>query len=381
LLIRYATTQILKPKESIMYKNILPALLLIGGSTASAQIPTLTAVNSSPVVNDQFITLVCDTTGITQGPPGASITWPFSSLMPSTTINPNKDTGTVIAVTATTTGYSSLQTAATLAGSTTAFNASNIAVITPTGSPVTYSQSTLTALSQTGVYIDASNMLVYTNPLDVLHFPFTMGSTFTDAYAGGLIYSPITATQTGSTTVTADGYGTLVLPGTPSPVTYTGVLRVHSVQTYRDSANLFGTPSVGNYIFDSYTWYQPGYHSALLTISTATGPGVSTKSVSYAYKQLANHAAVPAVPGLASSVNVFPNPANGYIYISYNNAANEKVTTSLTDMLGRQVAVIASQSTQGVTNVTYNTSALAKGIYLVRLQSATETTTRKIEIQ
>jgi hypothetical protein len=363
-----------------MYKNILPALFLLGGSTAFAQIPTLTAVNSSPVANDQFISQVCDTTGITQGSSGANITWTFTSLMPSATIIPNKDTGTVLAVTPTTTGYSNLQLAATLAGSTAAFTASNIAVITPTGSPVTYSQSTMTALSQTGVYIDASNLLVYTDPLDVLHFPFTMGSTFTDTYAGGLAFSGITATQTGTTIVTADAYGTLVLPGTPSSVTYNGVLRVHSIQTYRDSVNLFGT-SVANYIFDSYTWYQPGYHSALLTISTANGPGVNTKSVSYAYKQVANHEAVPTVPGLAGSVKVFPNPANGYIYITYNNIANEKVTTTLTDMLGRQVAVIAAQSTQGVTNLTYNTSVLAKGTYLVRLQSATETTTRKIEIQ
>ena len=362
-----------------MYKRILPVLLLCGSSTAFAQVPTLTATNTAPVINDAFVTQLCDTAGVTQGTPGTSITWNFASLIPSTTLTPNKDTGTV----ATPSGKPGFSVLSLLSP---AFAASTYATVTPSNTVTTYYQATPTAISQTGVYIDAGNNAVYSDPMDQLRFPFTYSNTYSDTYAGGLSYTPtvggpvITATETGTVTVTADGYGTLVLPGTPA-VTYNGVLRVHSSQNFRDSANLFGTPSVGTYDLESYTWYQPGYHSPLLTISTATGPGVNTKTVSYALKQIANHEAVSNLSGINASVNVYPNPASDYVYISYYNSTNKQVKTSLYDILGREVAVVADLTSQGLTQATYNVSTLAKGQYIIRLQSDNETISRSFTVK
>ncbi len=361
-----------------MYKRILSLLLLCGGSTAFAQAPILTADNTAPVLNDAFISLICDTTGVTQGVAGASITWNYSTLFPSMTMTPNMDTGTV-ATPAGKPGFSTLSLLST------AFAASTYATVTPSNTLTTYYQATPAAISQTGVYINAGNNAVYTDPMDQLRFPFTYSNTYTDTYAGGLVYTPtmggpVTATETGSVTVTADGYGTLILPGIPA-VTYTGVLRVHSAQNFRDSANLFGTPVVGTYNLETYTWYQPGYHSPLLTIATATGTGVNNKTVSYAYKQIANHEATKNVTGLNATVNVYPNPATEYVYISYNNATGKQVRTSLFDIEGREVAVIADLSSQGTTNATYNVSALAKGQYIIRIQSENETITRSLTVK
>jgi len=370
-----------------MYKKLLPALLLMSSATAFAQ-PTLTFVTSNPEINDQFVSVACDTTGITPGGGGMDITWTYTALpnllVPATFITPNLDTATVTAFSTSNPGYTDLLTAAGGLGSTTAFLGSTNAIASPSGMGTTYVQALGDKVSQTGVYISTTDFAVYTDPMDQLRYPFTYNSTFTDTYAGALVYtppvgSPVLATESGSVTVTADAWGTLVLPGN----TYANVLRVHSSQSFRDSADVFGVGENDTWDLETYTWYVPGYHSPLLTISTASDAllGVNTKTVSYASRQLANHDAVPTVKGIDNSLSLYPNPASGYIYLSYNNADDQTVCTSLIDMLGREVAVIANQKSQGVTNLTYNTSSLAKGSYFVRLQSADETVTRKLVIQ
>lgn len=360
-------------------------MFLATSTTAFAQIPTLTSTNSGPVINDTFISVQCNTTGVGPGASGATAVWNFGTLTASTTLTPNKDTGSVSAA-ATSPGFSALSSAASLLLSTT-FGTSTYATVTPSG-VATYYHEDAAKLSQTGVFINAGNSALYTDALDQLHYPFSFDSSFHDTYAGVLSYtsgpSTVTASETGTDTVTGDGYGTLIIPGYPTPTpaaTYLNVLRVHTVQTYRDSANLFGTPTVGNYIFESYTWYQPGYHAPLLTISTATGPGVNTSVVSYAAKQLANHEAVNTVSGLDASVKVYPNPASQFVYINYQNTASRKVHTAIFDVLGREVAVIADQASQGNTTVTYNVSGLPKGSYFVRLQAESEVVSRALEVQ
>ena len=368
-----------------MYKKLLPSLLVLSSATAFGQSPTLTAANVGPVINDAFVTIVCDTTGITQGSAGGGQTWNFASLIPSTTIYPYYDTGTVSAFVLVDPGYNDLKTEATLAGSDVAFLASTYAIVTPSGNGTTYNQSTGTALSQTGVYVDASDFAVYTDPMDQLHFPFSFTNTFTDTYSGGLLYTlsgtPVTAIETGTVTVTYDGYGTLILPAPTG--TLLNVARVHSSQNFKDSAQLFGGPVNEIYDLETYTWYMPGYHGPVLTVSTATNAslGLTTKTVSYAYKQVANHDAVPVVTDLNSSVNIYPNPASNFVYISYYNATNQYVRTTIMDMTGRVVALVADEITTGKTNVNFNASSLPKGIYLINLQSGTETVSRKLEIQ
>ena len=368
-----------------MLRRILPAFLMLGSATTFAQGPTLTYLNVGPVIRDTFVTIVCDTTGITQGTAGASQTWTFSSLVPSMVISPYYDTGCIAAFVNTDPGYASLSFAATSAGSSAAFLASSYAVVTPSGNGTTYNTVTPTTLSQTGVYANSTNFAVYTDPMDQLHFPFSYTNTFSDTYKGALLYTvagtPVTAVETGTVTVTYDGYGTLVLPAPTG--TLLNVARVHSSQNFKDSASLFGGPVNAIYDIETYTWYLPGYHGPILSIATASSAtlGFKTKTVSYAYKQVANHEAVSSVTGLDASVNIYPNPATNFIYIKYNDGNNQKVRCSIIDVTGREVAVISDETTQGITNVNYNVSSLPKGTYLVRLQSADETVTRKIEIQ
>jgi len=364
-----------------MNKTLLLASFLSCASLASfAQAPSLTSANISPALNDSFVSVVCKTQGVTQGASGASVSWDFSTLV-DTNIADSVNIGSVIYASAAS-SYSLLTTAASFIPTTT-FATSNYAVIDPGASITTYYAESVSKLSTTAIYYDASDNALYTNPMDALQFPFTYSTTFNDTYAGyirtaALGTTPVT--ESGTVTVTGDAWGQLKLPPAPPSSTvriYSGVLRVHSYQVFTDSADIFGSPLVPDTL-DTYTWYQPGYHSPLLTIATLNSPVLHEKSVSYARKQIANHENVPGLT-LDASLQVYPNPAVNHINILFNTDVNDQVHITLVDVLGREVAVISDA--HGPQNISYNVSSLAKGLYMLRLRSATGTVTRTIEIR
>ena len=138
-----------------MYKKIVPILSLVCSSFVSfAQAPTLTAANFNPQLNDAFITHVCDTTGVLQGPPGANVTWDFTVPGLTTT---QIDTGRSVPV------------ASTAAGAY--FPTSTTAVVTPTASMTTYGIATTSKLSSTGYYQSATQNSIYSDPMDQLQYP------------------------------------------------------------------------------------------------------------------------------------------------------------------------------------------------------------------
>ncbi len=355
-----------------MNKNLFLSICLCTiGSVSFAQVPTLTATNVAPSVHDTFITVVAEESLVTTaGPTGASAYWDFSGLV-------TKAIADSVSV-----GY--VTWAADAPGWVSGSGATH-AIVTPAPPVSNFYIVSSSKFSQTGLYKSISDFAAYTDPVDVLQFPFTYGGTFTDAYAGVIGFMGTTATEAGTIQTTADGWGTLVLPPAPPSTTnrtYTGTLRVFSYQLFRDSANIFGTPIVQTDTIRTYTWYQPGYHSALLTIVTLSGPGgLYQRVVSYARKQTANHASVRELSGIDASLKVYPNPAKGSLYISYNIPSSDQIKASLVDVLGREVAVISVGQVSGNVTATCNTAALPKGLYIVRIQSAEGTVTRPVELQ
>lgn len=75
----------------------------------------------------------------------------------------------------------------------------------------------------------------------------------------------------------------------------------------------------------------------------------------------------------------YPNPFNPSTVISYKLAANSLVTLKVYDITGREIAtLINGQKTAGDHQVTFDASGLASGIYIYRLQSGSNTLTRKM---
>ncbi len=354
-----------------MYKALLPALFIIGiSATSNAQSPTLTAATNNPIYGDEFITVNCDTSGVTPQSAGVNQVWDFSSvLFPMSLFPLSSDTGFVVTPNDAPNGSM--------------FPSSNVAIYTPssgtTGSM--YYVASPTAFSQDGAYSSSTNYAELTDPMDLLRYPFSYPDNFTDTYSGTIYFMGIVpATQSGTISVSCDGYGTLILPGFPVSSTYNNTLRVHSTQNYTDHANLFGVDTSATFQLETYTWYTPGYHNALLTIATATGAGYFFKQVSYSAFENPAHESVGSVTDLASSLNIFPDPAHDMLNIAYNTSSSAKTHITLTDMLGREVGVIAENAT-GSQNISYNISSLSGGIYFVRLQSGSQVVNRKVVIQ
>lgn len=241
-------------KINFMYKKLLPTLIFALGSLAAvAQIPTLTST-SNPVIGDWHLQYVTDSFLV--GAAGAAVTWNFSTLTIHST-----DTGFYLACSAS-------PSCATFPGTTLYFHQS--------GTPYAlYYNATPTKISIDGEY--ATGAVPYTNYEDLLHYPFTYTSTFVDSLAATFVSSGDTFHRKGTITVTADGYGTLILPNG----TYTHALRIHRNEVYSDSTVISGIPFGNNYITQIYTWYTPAtriivslFSGLLFLLLSAPLPGI-----------------------------------------------------------------------------------------------------------
>ena len=217
-----------------------------------------------------------------------------------------------------------------------------------------------------------------TNPADQFRYPFTYSTNFSDTYAGLITYGAFSGHVNGTVNVNCDAWGTLTLPGRSDP----NVLRVHTTQIFVDSVFLIATsPVVIAYTLETYSWYKPDYHSALLTIATVTPSGSTTPLSTFVAYAPAQVAEVPNIPGNFAALNLYPNPVQDELNIDYDTKSAEHVRITLLDITGREVATIADKTTTGAQHASYNTSTLAKGLYMARIQSGEETAVRKVEIQ
>ena len=72
----------------------------------------------------------------------------------------------------------------------------------------------------------------------------------------------------------------------------------------------------------------------------------------------------------ANSVKMYPNPANGVVYFS--TSANDALTVSVFDLLGKQV--MDAQNVQSQLNI----SSLNPGMYFVNMTQGSNVSTKKL---
>jgi PKD repeat protein len=76
-----------------------------------------------------------------------------------------------------------------------------------------------------------------------------------------------------------------------------------------------------------------------------------------------------------TAVNLYPNPADEELNISFHAINNEKMTIVLTDLTGKTIQTNTIQANEGENLVLLNTSDFAKGVYFVNLLTGTKRTT------
>ncbi|HRE24226.1 MAG TPA: T9SS type A sorting domain-containing protein, partial [Bacteroidia bacterium] len=80
----------------------------------------------------------------------------------------------------------------------------------------------------------------------------------------------------------------------------------------------------------------------------------------------------------AKQINVYPNPANDMVNISYQSTTTELIKVSMMDYSGKLVINQNVQVTSGMNNYTLDVSKMASGVYMLNIQSESGNMQRKL---
>lgn len=175
---------------------------------------------------------------------------------------------------------------------------------------------------------NGKSQIRYDVPFVKMKFPFTFGDNFSGTFSGGSYFSGTkNADISGSYTVEADAYGTLILPGN---TVYNNTLRVKTLKSYttyhRNSS--YETSIV------TYRWYNSSHRYPLLVLTEYSVKSGNNTSVNYqaAYN---NNAIDFEFPFAEESVRLFPVPSVSELSLEFNAIAAGNLEFTISDASGR----------------------------------------------
>ena len=217
--------------------------------------------------------------------------------------------------------------------------------------------------------------LSYSDPVIKMKYPFFYGDQFTDPFTGVAFFSETSRIDfSGNNTVSADAYGTLILPD----MVLKNVLRVKSEKKGLQ-ISMCGSTEIS---IVKYYWYAPGFRYPVAGVSTVEtryrgGEPEITKSafVNTWQQHDGNSVATSNDPGKLIeksdvSVIVFPNPFTEKLSYNYFLRKQVPVSIELYDMSGKSSLKIMKNQVQTVGLHTGEldgvTAGLAPGVYYIR---------------
>lgn len=84
--------------------------------------------------------------------------------------------------------------------------------------------------------------------------------------------------------------------------------------------------------------------------------------------------------GELNSFNLYPNPANDNVSVAFTLTETSDYTINITDITGKQIALISDEKQTGVIKKQINTTALPNGNYIVRILTNENTAIRKFTV-
>lgn len=312
-------------------------LIAVAFTSASFGQPILTNSNCNPVIGDQFTHNL--TNYVSPGSAGANQTWNLSAMS------------------ATATNSASFVTVA----STPLPSFPNANMSFKSGTSYQYYKTSTTALQNCNGISSGSIVIQYTNLEDQLHFPFNYGNTYSDTWQGSYTILSTNFIRKGTTTVTADGYGTLTTPAG----TFTNVMRVHLYTVYKDSIVSNGFEF--NRIDEEYRWYAPNSHYHVASVYTSTNSS-NPNTTSGSYMDNFVNVGLLENQNKLSIVNLFPTPASDVLNISFPEGISGNVDVSVYNVQGQQLKKQVC-NTLSTDNQSINVSDLPGGLYFLQLKA------------
>jgi hypothetical protein len=330
-----------------------------------AQAQFLIQSNHAPIIGDIIKTRQCDSTAINPGPSGSSVVWDFSTLnvRPTPIVN-----NSVTAVPS---------------ASTSTYPSANIS-ITPDGSINSLYTTSSADYKYWGgnIVVQTINVtLNYAQPAILVVYPLGMSSSNTSTVNGGIQLGSFTGSFSGLATYTADGNGTLKLPGTSTttPKTFTGVLRVTTTQVLNFTALVTGT--LTQIVHD---YYAPLVSKApLMSISQTTIHTSSSDNTETWVRVFSDYQTIGIheQENLVSELSVYPNPASGNITVGFTNENAESASCEIVNVLGQAVRRTDLGNDKGVVKRKVSLEGLDRGVYFMHVFVGDKVSVKKVTLE
>jgi hypothetical protein len=205
---------------------------------------------------------------------------------------------------------------------------------------------------------DGSTKITYSVPFVKMKFPFAFG----DIYSGSVIGTfegpgNSTGNITGSYTVEADGYGTLILPNNS---VFNDVLRVNTHKFYDNQL----TNSVQHVDIVTVRWYNSIHRYPLLVLTKYTTSGDGIESINY--QAAYNSDAIRSTLDLSSlslsddNLTLFPNPVTTSLNMTFDSPVSGNMNIQIYHADGKQIKSFNQDYILGTHN--YNLSKEISGL-------------------
>ncbi|MDX2249013.1 MAG: T9SS type A sorting domain-containing protein [Bacteroidia bacterium] len=130
---------------------------------------------------------------------------------------------------------------------------------------------------------------------------------------------------------------------------------------------------------DSLTYFVKALDGEIYKLTFTGFGGTATGNIEFTKTNLTT--AVDPQKDIFMSLNIFPNPAKDKFTLLFELKNNDLLNISLTDLSGKILLETQPQSYYGLQQLEFNTPQLAAGLYLLRLESNGNSTTRKLIIR
>ena len=319
---------------------------------------TITA-NSNPVVGDVTSEIGTYSVGLSVPTNGTNKFWNYTSIQ--------IDTST--ASSATYVPMSSVPNAGL-------FNGANIGLDYGSGSYFDVFKITSTSREELGSAAPTpSDCVSYSNTFTLMTLPFSYGSNNYDTFA----YNQGNSTSSGSVNVSADGSGTLSLPG----YTFSNTLKVSSTYTIFQTSPGYTVTEKGV----SHSFYSAASKFPLFSVNSETFV-TTTTSVTTDYSLDGTVNSLFSIPvGIRTyindiSFNVFPNPVQqNDVLINFNSKLGKTLNIKLVNSIGEVERDIYYKVLEGENKLCLDTKSIAPGIYYIRISDNLMQCVQKLIIQ
>lgn len=338
-----------------MKNIILYTILLVYPFSLISQI-TISALENIPIEGNEKAYSVVDVDGsFNPGDSGANVVWDFTNLTESDII----------------THQEFIDSSGLPYHQEVALNDIALKTNNSTNSYTYYNTQDGTKFEISGWWINSSSggaMSMYCiykdnmglpKPLEIISYPITYSSTFTNEYIAEIIIpmdSNITIQHdNGVVSSEVDGWGKLVLPH----ITYNNALRIHRHNTFDNVTYIQGVPqnSGGSFtIIDSFAWYVPEVKGSVFDYTASIYESGNSYYFAKWYKEFTN---LVSETTYNNGIKVFPNPTNGV----FNIISKSDFLVSVTDISGR----IIYQTKNLLKEIQIDLSSQKKGVYLVEI--------------